>query len=132
MTAGIGFKALKLNRSAFPLFFSALIKYVYGTTYMRNRDRTTNYQHHVQSLEKFLVRNTLLDTTDNMIGNTIIAAQHCGSNQAQQLFRFHVQSTLLVSSRVQREKPLDPEVASRKNAGVHAFAIALELFKIVQ
>jgi hypothetical protein len=67
-----------------------------------------------------------------MIGYAVIAAQHGGSNQAKQLLRLHIQNTLLVRASVQREKPLNAQIARREYALIHAFPITPEFVKIVQ
>jgi hypothetical protein len=65
-----------------------------------------------------------------MVGDAIIAAKHGRGDQAKQLLGSFVECAILVSLRVQRKEPFDPEVVAAKQLFIHFRAVSVEFIHL--
>ncbi len=65
-----------------------------------------------------------------MVGDAVVAPQHHRGHESHQLFGLGIQRARLVRPGVQREEPIDVEVARRVDCGVHLVAKMPELLDV--
>ena len=66
-----------------------------------------------------------------MIGDAVVAAEHCGSDQAKQLLCFGPKRAGFVGLMVEREEALHAQVATAKNFFVQVSAKFLKVFQAI-
>src|SRR6267143_1281192 len=96
---------------------------------MRYCYRPAYYQSYVERFEKFCVGDLLLDTLDNVIGDTIITTKHERCDQPHQLFCFPRQRAIIVSLGIKVEEAFDLEVSFFQNLLVHFLPVRFELLQ---
>jgi hypothetical protein len=103
-----------------------------GAANVRYGDGTAHDQGNVQGLDYLSAAPADFAAADQVIGNAVIAAQDCGSDQAEEFLCFGVQGTGFVSMMVQSEETLDAEVPATKDFVVQFGAGFLEIVERVR
>lgn len=75
-----------------------------------NDDRSTYDQGDVESIVQFFVRKSGLDTTPDMIVDTVVAPQHRRRDQTKQLLGSTIERTVAIRRRIESEETLRPQM----------------------
>ena len=94
---------------------------------MRDRDRSSNDQRHVKGVHKLFPRYPYFGALLEVIGNTVVAAQHNRRGQTHQFLRLLVERAVFISLSVEREKPFDAKMAAPEQLLVHFRPIPIKI-----
>lgn len=103
-----------------------------GAADMGNSNRTTHHERHAERVDDFFAVPTLFGGADQVIGDAIVAAQHCAGDQTEQFLGLGSERAGLVGLMVQRKEAFNAEVAAAKNLLVKLGACFLEISKAVR
>ena len=93
--------------------------------------RSADDEAHVEGLEELGVGDAFFLAADDVVGDAVVAAQHHGGHEAQELLGLYVERAGLVAARVEGEEALDLQVAGLEDARVHALAKGAEFCQAV-
>ena len=94
---------------------------------MRDYNRASNNEADGQRFQHLGLGNSLLEAPRDVVGHAVIAAQHKGRDQAEQLLGTRRQGALVVDPRIKREKPADIEVETEASRAYTRGASALRI-----
>lgn len=96
---------------------------------VRDHDASANNQTDIQCIMNFGVAPPDVHALDQVIIDTVIAAQDQGRNEAKQFLGTPVERAIAVASAVEAEKTIDPEMANLEDPVIHQRAGLLEIIE---
>ena len=75
---------------------------------MGNDDRASDNERDRHGLLELFARHLLFVAAVEVVGDTVVTAQHTARHQAKQFFGFDIERAIFVAHRIEVEKTLDP------------------------
>src|SRR5712692_9353005 len=97
-----------------------------GAADVRDGDGAADDERDVKSVDDFVAVPAFFAAADKMVGDAIVAAEHSGGHQAEELLCFCAERARLISLMVQREEAFDAEMAAGEDFFVEVGAKFLE------
>src|SRR5712692_6439427 len=93
-------------------------------------DRAANDERDVKSVDDFVAVPAFFAAADKMVGDAIVAAEHSGSDEAEELLGFSAERARLVGLVVEGEEAFDAEMAAGEDFLVEVGAKFLEVVEV--
>src|SRR5215467_3917469 len=93
---------------------------------MRNCDRSPHHQCDVESVQKFVAVYADAHTLLDVISDAVVATQHGGGYETEQLLGSFVECSVFISLRVEGEEALDPQVTAAQEFFIHLRTITIK------
>lgn len=102
---------------------------IHSAPKMRNHNRPSNDETDRERLEDLGTGDTFLGTASEMIRDAVIAPQHQGRDEAEQLLGPDVERAGFVRAGVECEEPVDNEIPLAEDFSVQSFPEVTELLE---
>src|SRR2546422_2651873 len=102
-----------------------------SAAYVRNGDGAADDERDVEGVNDLVTLPTFFAAAHQMIGDAVVAAEHCGGHEAQEFLGLGAERAGFVGLMIESEETLHAEMAAAENLLVQVGAKFLKIFQAI-